>query len=285
MAIPSRVRIYEVGPRDGLQNEAQPISTDHKAQFIRLLVEAGLREIEVTSFVSPKAVPQLADAGELLGMLPGVLPRDVPVRLPVLVPNARGLERATAAGVDAIAVFTGASDAFTTRNIGMTIDESLAAFAPVVAAARARGWWTRGYVSTAFGCPYTGHVAPERVVAVSLALVELGIDEICLGGHHRGRRAAPGPCADRRARRRGDPRGATRVPLPRHARHGTRERGRGAGGRRQLLRRVDVRDRRVPVRAGCGRQPRDGGPGLPARLHGHRARRPARGRARGRVAS
>jgi isopropylmalate/homocitrate/citramalate synthase len=181
MAIPSRVRIYEVGPRDGLQNEAQPISTDHKAQFIRLLVEAGLREIEVTSFVSPKAVPQLADAGELLGMLPGVLPRDVPVRLPVLVPNARGLERATAAGVDAIAVFTGASDAFTTRNIGMTIDESLAAFAPVVAAARARGWWTRGYVSTAFGCPYTGHVAPERVVAVSLALVELGIDEICLG--------------------------------------------------------------------------------------------------------
>jgi isopropylmalate/homocitrate/citramalate synthase len=181
MPLPSRVRIYEVGPRDGLQNEAQQITTEQKAGFIRLLAHAGLREIEATSFVSPRAVPQLADAAELLARLSQVLTAGADVRLPVLVPNMRGLERARDAGVTAIAVFTAASDAFTERNIGMTVAQSLVTFRPVLETARNDGWWTRGYVSTAFGCPFTGRVDPARVLEVSLALLELGVDEVCLG--------------------------------------------------------------------------------------------------------
>ena len=171
------VRIYEVGPRDGLQNEARPIATDDKRRFIELLVDAGLREIEATSFVSPRAVPQLSDADELLSSLP----RRPGVRYPVLVPNVRGLERAEAAGVDGIAVFTAATDEFTRHNIGMTVDESLEAFAPVLQRAATLGWWRRGYVSTAFGCPYTGAVVPERAVRVGLRLLDLGVDEVCFG--------------------------------------------------------------------------------------------------------
>ena len=177
MPLPTRVRIYEVGPRDGLQNEAQPISTEQKVEFIRRLIAAGLREIEATSFVSPRAIPQLADADRLLEGLPPARG----VRFPVLVPNLRGLQRARDAGVTAIAVFTAASDAFTERNIGMTVNESLETFGPVLEEARAEGWWTRGYVSTAFGCPYTGRVDPSRVVEVALALADLGVEEICLG--------------------------------------------------------------------------------------------------------
>ena len=172
-----RVRIYEVGPRDGLQNEARPIATADKRRFIDLLARAGLREIEATSLVSPRAIPQLADADELLA----TLERAPGVRYPVLVPNRRGLERAEAAGADAIAVFTAASDAFTERNIGLSVEASLAEFAPVLARARERGWWRRGYVSTAFGCPYTGRVDPGRVVEVAVRLVELGVDEVCFG--------------------------------------------------------------------------------------------------------
>ena len=172
-----RVRIYEVGPRDGLQNEATPLPTAAKRRYIELLVAAGLREIEATSFVAPSAIPALADADDLLPSLP----RAEGVRYPVLVPNERGMARAEAAGADAIAVFTAASDAFTTRNIRMTVDESLAAFAPVVARARALGWWRRGYVSTAFGCPYTGAVEPARVVDVAVRLVDLGVEEVCFG--------------------------------------------------------------------------------------------------------
>ena len=172
-----RVRIYEVGPRDGLQNEATPIPTEAKARFVALLAAAGLREIEATSFVSPAAIPQLADADELMT----VLDRTDVVRFPVLVPNQRGMDRAEAARVDAIAVFTAASDAFTARNIGMTVEESLTTFAPLVGRARDLGWWTRGYVSTAFGCPYTGRVEPSRAVEVATRLVELGVDEVCFG--------------------------------------------------------------------------------------------------------
>jgi isopropylmalate/homocitrate/citramalate synthase len=171
------VRVYEVGPRDGLQNEAAPIATEAKLRFIGLLADAGLREIEATSFVSPSAIPQLADADELMTRLE----RRPDVRYPVLVPNARGLERATAAGVDAVCVFTAASEAFTRRNIGMTIAESLDAFRPVVAEARGRGWWTRGYVSTAFGCPYQGRVDETSVVDVAQALLEIGVDEVSIG--------------------------------------------------------------------------------------------------------
>ena len=172
-----RVRIYEVGPRDGLQNESTPISTADKLRYIELLADAGLREIEVTSLVSPKAIPQLADADELLA----ALPRRSAVRYPVLVPNERGMARAEAAGVDAIAVFTAATDAFTTKNIGMTVDESLAAFAPVLTRAHELGWWRRAYVSTAFGCPYTGRVKPQAAVDVARRLQDLGADEVCFG--------------------------------------------------------------------------------------------------------
>jgi len=172
-----RVRIYEVGPRDGLQNEASRIPTTTKARFIGLLAEAGLRDIEATSFVAPRAIPQLSDADDLFGGLvraPGV-------RYPVLVPNVRGMARAEAADADALAVFTAATDAFTQANIGMTVDASLAAFTPVLERAADLGWWRRGYVSTAFGCPYTGRVEPARAVEVALRLLELGVDEICFG--------------------------------------------------------------------------------------------------------
>jgi hydroxymethylglutaryl-CoA lyase len=172
-----RVRIYEVGPRDGLQNERTTISLETKLGFIERLVAAGLHEVEATSFVSPKAIPQLADADELLPRLP----RTPGVRYPVLVPNERGMARAEAGGASAIAVFTAATDAFTERNIGMTVDESLAAFAPVLRRATELGWWRRAYVSTAFGCPYTGAVDPHRAVAVATRLLELGLDEVCFG--------------------------------------------------------------------------------------------------------
>jgi len=171
------VRVYEVGPRDGLQNEAAPIGTDAKLRFIELLADAGLREIEATSFVSPRAIPQLADADDLMARLE----RRDGVRYPVLVPNARGLERAEAAGADAVCVFTAASEAFTQHNINMSIAESIEAFGPVVVTARDRGWWSRGYVSTAFGCPYSGEVDEAAVVDVANRLLVLGVDEVSIG--------------------------------------------------------------------------------------------------------
>ena len=172
-----RVRIYEVGPRDGLQNESTAVSLEKKRAFIERLVDAGLREVEATSFVSSRAIPQLADADELLPSLPAA----TGVRYPVLVPNERGMARAEAAGAKALAVFTAATDAFTQHNIGMTVDESLAAFEPVLARASHLGWWRRGYVSTAFGCPYTGAVDPHQAVGVATRLMELGVDEVCFG--------------------------------------------------------------------------------------------------------
>jgi len=171
------VRIYEVGPRDGLQNESRPISTATKARFIELLAAAGLREIEATSFVSPRAIPQLADADALLAALPA-LPD---VRFPVLVPNERGMARAEAAGAQALAVFTAATDAFTQANVGMTIAESIEAARPVLRRAGELGWWRRGYVSTAYGCPYTGRVDPVAAVGIARSLLELGVDEVCFG--------------------------------------------------------------------------------------------------------
>ncbi len=172
-----RVRIYEVGPRDGLQNEAARLPTETKQRFIELLVAAGIRDIEATSFVSPAAIPQLADADVLLPSLPRV----GGVRYPVLVPNLRGLDRAEAAGAREIAVFTAATDAFTTRNIGMTVEASLAAFAPVLARAGELGWWRRAYVSTAFGCPFSGRVDAAAAVRVAVELLGLGADEVCFG--------------------------------------------------------------------------------------------------------
>ena len=173
----NEVRIYEVGPRDGLQNESTPIPTEAKLRFIELLGDAGLREIEATSFVSPRAIPQLADADELMR----ALPRRDGVRYPVLVPNERGLDRAEAAGVDAVCVFTAASEPFTRANINMSIADSIDAFRPVIATARQRDWWSRGYISTAFGCPYQGRVGEAAVVGVALQVLDLGVDELSIG--------------------------------------------------------------------------------------------------------
>ncbi len=171
------MRIIEVGPRDGLQNEALPVPTELKRQFIADLAVAGLKEIEVTSFVSPKWVPQLADAAEVLADLPdGVLAS-------VLVPNQKGLERALALGVRRIALFTAASDGFTLKNINMTVDESLAEFERVMAAFRKAvpDGWVRGYVSTIVECPVSGPVAPKKVASVSERLLAMGCDEVALG--------------------------------------------------------------------------------------------------------
>jgi isopropylmalate/homocitrate/citramalate synthase len=170
------VRIYEVGPRDGLQAEATVVPTEAKLAFIGMLADAGLREIEATSFVRPDAIPQLADADELLSRLE----RRPGVRYPVLVPNARGLERAIAAEVDAMCLITAATDAYVQHNIGMSVDESLAAFEPIAAEARRRGWWIRAYVSTAFGCPYDGEVDERAVVGVAERLLRLGADELSI---------------------------------------------------------------------------------------------------------
>ncbi len=170
------VRIYEVGPRDGLQAEATPVPLETKLRYIELLGAAGLRDIEATSLVRPDAIPQLADADELLTRLT----RRAGVRYPVLVPNERGLARAIAAGVDAICLFTAATESYARHNIRMSIAESLAAFAPVAEEARRRGWWIRGYVSTAFGCPYEGEVAAAAVARVAEALLSMGVDELAI---------------------------------------------------------------------------------------------------------
>ncbi|HEV3195375.1 MAG TPA: hydroxymethylglutaryl-CoA lyase [Candidatus Cybelea sp.] len=177
MTLPKHVVIFEMGPRDGLQNEDALVSTDDKVRYIDLLSESGLKWIEATSFVSPKAIPQLADAAEVFTRI-----RKAPrVRYPVLVPNLKGYERARAAGADAIAVFTAASEQFTKRNINMTIDESLETFRDVVRAAKNDGVWVRGYVSTAFGSPFGDIVIPEMVVDVGVKLMEMGCDELSIG--------------------------------------------------------------------------------------------------------
>ncbi|HEY7031248.1 MAG TPA: hydroxymethylglutaryl-CoA lyase [Thermomicrobiales bacterium] len=170
------VTIVEVGPRDGLQNEARLVPTAAKIAFIEALAAAGLSVVEATSFVNPTAVPQLADADEVMRSLhrrPGV-------RYPVLVPNERGLDRALAVGVDAIALFTSATEAFCQANIRCSIEESFARFRPVIDRARTHGIWVRGYVSVAFDCPYSGRVAPEQAVAVASRLFALGCAEVSI---------------------------------------------------------------------------------------------------------
>lgn len=175
--LPSRVTIVEVGPRDGLQNEKGVIATADKIHFIDLLSAAGFPVIEATSFVSPKAIPQLADASEVMA---GITRRDS-VRYTALVPNAKGMERALAAGLREVAVFTGASESFVQHNINMTIEGSIESFRPVVEMARAAGVRVRGYVSTAFGCPYEGAIAPEAVKRVAGMLLDLGVAELSIG--------------------------------------------------------------------------------------------------------
>ena len=176
-ALPRHVRIVEVGPRDGLQNEKAMVSTADKIELIDRLSATGLQSIEATSFVSPRWVPQLADAAEVFA---GITRRPG-VHYPVLVPNEKGYERAREAGVEEIAVFTAASEAFNQRNINASIDESLQRFAPVLERARGDGVRVRGYVSTVLGCPYQGEVPLADVVRVARQLHGMGCYEISLG--------------------------------------------------------------------------------------------------------
>ncbi len=176
-ALPPRVRIVEVGPRDGLQNEKTQVATADKIELVDRLSATGLKSIEATSFVSPKWVPQLADAADVFA---GIT-RRAGVRYPVLVPNLQGYERAREVGVEEIAVFSAASEAFNRKNINAGIDESLARFAPIMERARADGVAVRGYVSTVLGCPYQGDVAVADVVRVARELHLMGCYEISLG--------------------------------------------------------------------------------------------------------
>lgn len=178
--LPARVRIHEVGARDGLQNEKSVVPTEVKAEFIRRLAGAGLSTIEATSFVHPKWVPQLADAEQLFPLISDIADAGE-VALPVLVPNERGLDRALALGARRIAVFGSATETFAARNLNRTVDESLAMFEPVVARAKAAGVHVRGYLSMCFGDPWEGAVPVAQVVRVAKALMDLGCDELSLG--------------------------------------------------------------------------------------------------------
>ena len=175
--LPSRVKIVEVGPRDGLQNERTPVPSEVKIEFIERLSASGLKTIETTSFVSPRWIPQLADATRVFTSIrrrPGVA-------YPVLVPNVTGLERALEAGVEEVAVFTAASDTFNRRNTNADIEESLERYAAVMTLASANGLRVRGYVSCALGCPYEGDIAPAKVARVAEDLLALGCYEVSLG--------------------------------------------------------------------------------------------------------
>jgi hydroxymethylglutaryl-CoA lyase len=177
MELPKSVRMVEVGPRDGLQNEARILPAATKIALIERLADAGLSVVEAGSFVSPKWIPQMADTAAVLAGLR----RKPGVRYPVLVPNMKGFEAARAAGVDEIAIFGAASETFSRRNINCSIAESLERFAPVAAAAREQGVRIRGYISCVVDCPYEGPIAPEAVAAVAAKLVALGCYEISLG--------------------------------------------------------------------------------------------------------
>jgi hydroxymethylglutaryl-CoA lyase len=171
------IRIVEVGPRDGLQNEARTVSTQTKIAFVDALSSTGLPEIEVSAFVSPRWIPQLADAGEVFRRIR----REPGVTYSALVPNEKGLERALEARVGKVAVFTAASETFNRKNINASIAESIVRFVPVIEGAHRAGLPVRGYVSTAFWCPYEGKIRPEQAVEVTQKLKDLGVDEISIG--------------------------------------------------------------------------------------------------------
>ncbi|MCK9984878.1 MAG: hydroxymethylglutaryl-CoA lyase [Azoarcus sp.] len=177
MQLPQKVRIVDVGPRDGLQNEKQLVSTETKVELIARLADAGLTAIEATSFVSPKWVPQMGDNAEVMARIA----RRPGVAYPVLTPNLKGFEAALAAGAAEVAVFGAASESFSQKNINCSIAESLERFRPVAEAAHAAGVKVRGYVSCVAGCPYEGPVAPEKVAEVAATLMDMGCYEVSLG--------------------------------------------------------------------------------------------------------
>lgn len=176
MRVPQKIAIVEVGPRDGLQNESAPVSTADKIAFIDRLSDAGHHVIEVSAFVSPKWVPQMADAAEVFAGIK----RKRKVRYSALVPNSRGLERAIAAGASEVAIFAAASETFSQRNINQSIDESLREYAAVCLRAEAAGIEVRGYLSTCFACPYEGPIEPQRVADIAARLFDLGVYEVAI---------------------------------------------------------------------------------------------------------
>ena len=177
MTVPRAVRLVEVGPRDGLQNEKAMVPTDVKVRLIDLLTDAGMPAIEATSFVSPKWVPQMADAADVMARIA----RKSGVRYPVLTPNLKGFDAARASGADEVAVFVAATEAFSKRNINCSIDESLERAAPIFAAAKAANVRVRGYISVVLGCPYEGKVDAARVADIAAALHAMGAYEVSLG--------------------------------------------------------------------------------------------------------
>ena len=267
--LPARVEVYEVGPRDGLQNEATAVPVEVKAEFVRRLVASGLRTVELTSFVPKRWIPQLGDAEELMALLG----EDQPPRAPVLVPNEKGLERALATGAREIAVFAAATEAFAKRNLNRTVAESLEMFRPVVEGARAAGLPVRGYVSMCFGDPWEGAVPLEQVADVAGALRDMGCTEVSLGDTIGV--GTPGQVvalldllgvarpAGRRRRR----------ALPRHLRPGARQHPGRAAARGHDRGRQRRRPRRLPLRRQRHRQPVDRGPRVPAARPRHRDRR------------
>jgi hypothetical protein len=275
-SLPRFVRIVEVGARDGLQNEPTPVPTEAKVRFIEMLANAGLPVVEATAFVSPKWVPQLADAEQVMH----ALRRRAGVRYPVLVPNLKGLERALSAGAREIAVFTAASETFCQRNLNRSIEQSLQEFEQVVREAKTAGCWVRGYVSTAFVCPYEGVIAPESVAPIVERLLAMGVDEVSLGDTigaavpTQGRAPHGSSPAHPTA-------GTLRLPLPQHLRNRAGECAERAAAGRIYLRFQRGRAGRLSVRAGRVGQPRDRRPAVYATRNGHRDRRRPCGRGGG----
>ncbi|MGC4083010.1 MAG: hydroxymethylglutaryl-CoA lyase [Vicinamibacterales bacterium] len=237
-----RVTLVEVGPRDGLQNEAAVIPTAEKVAFVDRLSAAGLPVIEVSAFVNPKRVPQMSDAAEVLASIhhrPGT-------RYSALVPNLQGLDRAAAAGVREVAIFAAASDGFSRANINASVEESLASYAVVCERAHSMKMIVRGYLSTAFGCPYDGAVDPERVAELTQRLLDMGVFEVAIsdtiGVAHPGQVASLLDVGTE-----GDVSRTDRSPLPRHERHRARECADGALDRCDDLRRVGRRTWRLSL--------------------------------------
>ena len=267
--LPEKVRIREVGPRDGFQNEPEIIPTGEKVRLIDCLSQTGLRRLEVTSFVRPDVIPQLSDAEEVLRSIK----RNPDVAYSVLIPNERGLERALAGDFefDEVNLFLSASETHNQKNVNRSIEESLSGLERVVARAREAGLRCEGVISVSFGCPYEGDVPLERVFGIARRLADAGCEELAFGDttgmanpmqvrgfFERARQELPGVGAD--------------GPLPQHARPGPRERAGGAGVGRRLVRELVRRAGRLPRAPRRHRQHRHRGPGLDAARDGRRDR-------------
>ena len=267
MRVPPAVTIVEVGPRDGLQNERATVTTADKIAFVDRLSDAGHQVIEVSAFVSPKWVPQMADAAQVFA---GITRRPG-TRYTALVPNRQGLERAIAAAVSEVAIFAAASETFSRRNINQSIDESLANYATVCADARAAGLRVRGYLSTCFVCPFEGPVDPARVADIAGRLLDIGVYEVAISDTIGA--ALPGTFCVCSSRQRQAPSVSSGSALPRHPRHRPRKRARGPRLRRHDVRQFGRRAWRMSLCARRGRKSGDGGFAVHAERSRHRDRR------------